>query len=76
MELHFLGSGSAFYPLYKNTIAYFELNNDLYLIACGETVFETLLSLVDLEQYREIYVVITHLHADHVGSLASLISYT
>ncbi|WP_312431280.1 MBL fold metallo-hydrolase [Lacrimispora sp.] len=76
MELHFLGSGSAFYPQYKNTSAYFELNNDLYLIDCGETVFETLLSLVDLEQYMEIYVVITHLHADHVGSLSSLISYT
>ncbi|GLC80577.1 MBL fold metallo-hydrolase [Lacrimispora brassicae] len=75
MELHFLGSGSAFCPQYKNTSAYFELNNDLYLIDCGESVFEALLPLVDFEQYREIYIVITHLHADHVGSLASLVSY-
>lgn len=75
MKLHFLGNGSAFYPQYKNTSAYFELNHDFYLIDCGETVFEALLSLVEFKQYRNIYVVITHLHADHVGSLASLISY-
>ena len=75
MKLHFLGSGSAFCPQYKNTSAFFVVNHDLYLIDCGETVFEVLLSLVDFKQYREIYVLVTHLHADHVGSLASLISY-
>lgn len=76
MELHFLGRGSAFNPLDKNTSAWFEVCGNLYVIDCGETVFETLLSQVELKRYQEIYVLITHLHSDHVGSLGSLLSYT
>lgn len=74
LSLKFLGRGSAFNPSMGNTSAYVTIDKRLYLIDCGETVFERLLRTVDLEKY-EIWVLLTHLHADHVGSLGSLISY-
>ena len=75
MKLSFLGCGSAFNPELGNTSAYFEYNEDLYLLDCGETTFERLMKKVDLTKYQHVFVLITHLHADHVGSLGSLISY-
>lgn len=75
MELKFLGNGSAFYPVYGNTCAYMLYGKELYLIDCGETVFEQLYRLLRLSEIEHVYVLQTHLHADHVGSLGSLISY-
>lgn len=75
MKLIFLGSGACFYPKLHNTSAYFTYNNNLVLLDCGETVYERLLQCEDIENYEQIYVVLTHLHADHVGSLGSLLSY-
>lgn len=75
MELTFLGKGAAFYPAYGNTAAYFCEGKVLYLIDCGETVFEKLIQKGILAEVEVVYVLVTHLHADHVGSLASLISY-
>lgn len=75
MKLTFLGSGACFYPVLHNTSAYFVCGDNLILLDCGETVYERLLAREDIGSYRQIYVVITHLHADHVGSLGSLISY-
>lgn len=75
MELTFLGSGACFYPALHNTSAYFEYDNNLLLLDCGETVYERLLEKKDISKYDQIYVLITHLHADHVGSLGSLLSY-
>ena len=43
MILNFLGLGSAFFPELKNTSAYYETEDTLYLFDCGETVFEELL---------------------------------
>lgn len=74
--LKFLGCGSAFNPIWGNTCAYFQLDSRLFLIDCGETVFSELFERKMLEQYTEIYVLITHTHGDHVGSLGSLISYS
>lgn len=75
MELNFLGCGSAFNPNMGNTSAYFEFQGDLYLLDCGESVYERLLNRVKLLDYNHIYVLLTHLHGDHVGGLGSLISY-
>ena len=72
----FLGSGSAFNPLLGNTSAYFVRNNKFFLIDAGETVFTKLYEMKLLEQYNDIYIIITHTHADHVGSLSSIISYS
>jgi phosphoribosyl 1,2-cyclic phosphodiesterase len=76
MELTFLGTGSAFNPEMGNTSAYFLAGKRLVLLDCGETVFSI---VKDLPVYRacdEVLVLVTHLHADHVGSLGSLISYS
>ncbi len=75
MKLKFLGIGAGFYPTYYNTSAYFIVDNNLILIDCGETVYKRLLDSIDIHSVDNIYVLITHLHADHVGSLPSLISY-
>ena len=76
MELRFFGRGAAFYPAFGNTNACFEQDGDLFFLDFGESTFEKAVRLLDLRSYRNIYVLITHLHADHAGSLASLCSYT
>lgn len=75
MRLNFYGNGSAFNPGNGNSGACFTCGDTLYLIDCGSLVFQYLASHVGLERWRQVYVLITHLHADHVGSLATLISY-
>lgn len=75
MKIEFLGFGSAFNPAFKNTNAYFEISNNLYFIDFGESAFETVKSKINLENYNNITVIITHLHGDHVGSLPTFISY-
>lgn len=75
MKLNFLGKGCAFYPLYGNTCAYFVKENELYLLDCGESAFEQLYKKLDLSKIERAYVIVTHLHADHVGSLGTMISY-
>jgi len=75
MELKFLGNGSAFNPSFGSTSAYLQHAENLFVVDCGETTFERLMANVNFQDYREIYIVLTHLHADHVGSLGSMISY-
>lgn len=75
MELKFLGNGACFYPLLLNTSAYFIKDNNLILIDCGETVYEQLMKKEDIGSFDQIYVILTHLHSDHVGSIGSLLSY-
>lgn len=75
MKLNFLGKGSAFYPVFGNTGAYLRSGSELYLLDCGETIFDTLYRKEDLNSITAVYVILTHLHADHVGSLGTLISY-
>ena len=76
LDLKFLGRGAAFYPVAGNTNAFFEADGDLFFLDFGESAFEKVYRMFDLKRYRHIYVLLTHLHADHAGSLASLISYT
>lgn len=75
MKLTFLGGGACFYPVLHNTSAYFVIENNLVLLDCGETVYERLLEKEDISRFDQIYVIVTHLHADHVGSLGSMLSY-
>ena len=75
MDLRFLGCGACFYPSFHNTSAYFVYRNNLILLDCGETVYERLLERENLNEFDQIYIVLTHLHADHVGSLGSMLSY-
>ena len=75
MELKFLGRGSAFNVKEGNTSAYYKKDNILLLIDCGTTVFKSILDQHLLDNVKEVNVLITHLHDDHVGSLSSLIRY-
>lgn len=73
--LEFLGNGSAFNTKLGNTSAFIKENEKLFLIDCGETVFATLKEKKILNDVKEIFIAITHLHSDHAGSLSSLIYY-
>lgn len=73
--LKFIGRGSAFNTEAGNTSAYYKSNGHMLLIDCGETVFAKIIELNLLEDVKEIDVLITHLHSDHIGSLSTLIYY-
>ena len=75
-DLKFLGRGAAFYPAFGNTNAFFEMGEDLFFLDFGEAAFERVTRMFDLKKYKNIYAMVTHLHADHAGSLASLMSYS
>lgn len=74
--LKFLGSGSAFNTKLGNNSAYIIENRTLLLIDCGSSTFKTLLENNVLEDIDNIYVLITHTHPDHIGSLGDLIFYS
>lgn len=71
--LKFLGSDSGFGA--HNNSAYIEERDKLTIIDCGFTVFEQIKEKFDLNKYKEINVIVTHLHNDHAGSLSQLILY-
>ena len=75
MKLNFLGRGAAFNPKEGNTSAYFTIDNQLFLIDCGESVFAKLMELDLLNNMKKINLMITHTHSDHIGSLGSLVMY-
>ena len=72
--LKFLGSDSGFGI--NNNSAYIEEKGKLTIIDCGFTVFTQIKKKFDLNKYKEINVIITHLHNDHAGSLSQLILYS
>ncbi len=76
MELIFLGRGGAFNVLEGNTSCFFKENNELFLIDCGETTFQNLIKNKVLNNIKDLHIMITHTHSDHIGSLGTLISYS
>lgn len=74
--LKFIGSGSAFNTKLGNNSAYYKEGNQLLLIDCGSNIFHRIKESNLLESVEQIHVLVTHTHADHVGSLADLILYT
>lgn len=76
MVLTFTGKGSAFYPVFGSTSGHLIMENELYVFDCGETVFDCLYRSGLMEKVSKVHVILTHLHADHVGSLGSLLSYS
>ena len=75
MDLIFLGRGSAFNTCEGNNSAYFIDKNELFLIDCGESVFERIVEKDLLDSVSCVNVFITHTHSDHIGSIGSLIMY-
>jgi len=74
--LKFIGSGSAFNTKLGNNSAYYKEGSQMLLIDCGSNIFHRIKENKLLEGVEKINVIITHCHADHVGSLADLILYT
>lgn len=77
--LNFLGIGSAFNSVnIGSNSAYFEsvTKEDLLVIDMGSTVFGDLYRNNLLDRAGHIYVLITHLHPDHIASLGDLIFYS
>lgn len=75
MELHFTGRGAMLNPSEGNTAAYFEDNQNFYLIDCGEDVAGKLIEMRKLDQDKNYHLFITHTHSDHIGSIGTLIQY-
>ena len=74
--LNFIGIGSAFNTELGNTSSFVRKNNSLLLIDCGGTIFHRLQKLSLLDGLEKLYVVITHTHPDHIGSLGEVIFYS
>ena len=72
----FVGIGSAFNTEKGNTSAFLKRDNSLLLIDCGGTVFHRLQELNLLDGLENLYIIITHTHPDHVGSLGEVIFYS
>jgi len=76
MRLRFIGTGAAFNPALGSNSALLETGDDLMLLDCGETVFAALMHAGLLGRVKgRIVVALTHLHADHCGSLGTLCLY-
>lgn len=69
--LKFLGSDAGFGE--KNNSAYYETDDEIYIIDCGFTVFQEIKKNIDFSKYKKINIIITHLHNDHAGSLSQVI---
>jgi len=74
--LNFIGIGSAFNTELGNTSAFVKQNNSLLLIDCGGTIFHRLQELSLLQGIEKLYIIITHTHPDHIGSLGDVIFYS
>lgn len=74
--IKFTGRGSAFNTELGNTSAFVKNDNSLLVIDCGGTVFHRLQELNLLDGVENLYIIITHTHPDHVGSLGELIFYS
>lgn len=73
--LKFIGTGDLGNAALGNTSAYVKQGADLILLDCGTTAYARMQQLNIFEDVNNVYVAITHMHPDHVGSLANTIFY-
>ena len=58
----------------SSTSAFFEYKGNLIIIDCSIDTTRKLFD-IDLEKYRDIFVVVTHTHSDHIGGIGMLVAY-
>ncbi|MDF2590790.1 MAG: hypothetical protein K0S75_256 [Clostridia bacterium] len=75
MFLNFIGSGSALNTTLGNNSAFIKEGKSILILDCGSTTFSKIQELKLLEDVKNIFVLITHRHPDHVASLGDLIFY-
>lgn len=75
IDLKFLGCGSGYNPDMNNTNEFFLIGDHFYLVDCGFTTFQNVIRLEEFKKARSVTVFLTHLHADHAGSLPMFVSY-
>lgn len=73
--LKFFGDGGAFDINRGSTSAYYIDGRTLILVDVGNGTFEKVYNMHLLDKVDKVEIFITHLHGDHVGSLASLCDY-
>ena len=71
MDIKFIGTGGAFEPAYYNAAAILKFRGKAILIDAGFTVYPRLVQLGLLLSFD--YILLTHLHNDHCGSLANIL---
>ena len=76
MNLKFLGTGAAFFPLLGSNSTYLEEDDKILIIDVGDGIFKELFKSDILNKGKEIFIITTHTHSDHVGSLGTLLMYT
>ncbi|HEY8888664.1 MAG TPA: MBL fold metallo-hydrolase [Clostridium sp.] len=74
-RLKFLGRGAGYTTNEGNTSAYMIKNETLLLLDCGDAVFKTIVEKNLIEEIKNVHVLITHMHSDHIGSLGSFIGF-
>lgn len=75
MNLNFIGIGGAFNTELGSNSSYIKENDKILFIDFGLDTFEKVVKHKLLEGIKEVYVLITHLHGDHVGGLPTFIQY-
>lgn len=71
IQIRFIGTGGAFDVEQGNSAALVEINGKKILLDCGYSVYPAL-RRKNLAQEMD-YILLTHLHDDHAGSLSTLI---
>ena len=74
-KLQFLGRGSGYNVTEGNTCGFIKKDDTLLLIDCGEGIVEKVVTKNLIDGIKNIHVLITHMHSDHIGSLGSFVGY-
>jgi ribonuclease BN (tRNA processing enzyme) len=73
--LKFIGRGSCFNHKEGNNSAYIKRDEHLLLIDCGSNIFDRIKASSLMDDVKNVHILITHFHDDHVGSLGGFILY-
>ncbi|MCQ2797022.1 MAG: MBL fold metallo-hydrolase [Bacilli bacterium] len=75
MDVKFLGVGSAFSYKDDCNSCYWKEGTTIYFIDMGEKIASKIIDKGLLNDVTSVNIFITHMHADHIGSLEPLLTY-